>query len=106
MVLGRNTYYTILDEQDKRSGTSWKKERPIKPSNLLPNWFYRETKMQSLDYEWRIYLILNYRIQKIAYEFEKAVCSIKILFLPVSHSEFNPVEMEWSSVKRDLAGKN
>ena len=36
---------------------------------------------------------------KIADKFEKAAFSIEILFLPVYHPEFNPIEIVWSYLK-------
>ena len=53
-----------------------------------------------------MYPIPKYKIQKIADKFEKSGFQIKILFLPVSHPELNPIEMVWSLVKRKVASKN
>ncbi len=47
----------------------------------------------------------KYKVQQLADKFSLPNFDIKILFLPVSHPELNPMEMIWSYVKRKV-GKN
>ena len=56
-------------------------------------------KMRILDYARQIYRVRSTRYRKFADKFE-------VLFLPMSHPEFNPVETGWPSVKRAVAAKN
>ena len=41
----------------------------------------------------------KYKVQKIADKFESGSFNIKIRFLPVAHSEINPIEMVWARVR-------
>ena len=99
VVLDRAIYHNVLNEQDKRSATSWDKRRLIESikrwgdasNDWPPSRIQKKTKMELLDYARQIYLRPKYKIQKIADKFEKDAFSIKILFLPVSHPELNPI---------------
>ena len=59
-----------------------------------------------MDHARRIYPNTKCKIQKIADKLKKDEFSIKILFLPVAHTELNSIEMVWSLVKRAVAAKN
>ena len=60
---------------------------------------------QLIHYARKIYSSPKYKIQKIADKFGAETFSIKILFLPVAHSELNPIEMVWSFLKRSVASR-
>ena len=53
-----------------------------------------------------IYHLPQYKVQKIADKYEEGDFNIVILFLPVAHSELNPIEMVWSNIKKKVAAKN
>lgn len=48
----------------------------------------------------------TYKIQKIANQFAYGDFSIRILFLPVAHTDLNPVEVIWGHVKSSVAAKD
>ena len=89
-VLDRATFHNTLDEEDKIPATLWNKPRLIEdikrwggaPSDRPMNWMKGKTKIQLLDYARRINPSVKYRIQKIAYKFDKDAFSINILLLP------------------------
>ena len=109
LVLDRETYHTVLDEEDRWPVNSWNKKRLADsivrwegiPDDWPLNWRNLKSKPQLLQQARNIYPNPKYKIQKIADSF-----NIKILFLPVAHPELNPIEMVWSFVKRNVASKN
>ena len=69
--------------------------------DLSATWRLQKTKSQLLAEARRIYPPPTYKIQKIANKFD-----VKVLFLPVGHSELNPIEIVWVFVKRKVAMPN
>ena len=46
---------------------------------------------------------VKYVVEEMA---EKCGKSVKVLWLPVAHCEFNPIELVWSFLKKDIAKNN
>ena len=114
VVLGRATYHTVVDEEDKNPVTSWNKGHLVDVIRRLGGssddwplmWATKKSIDQLLDYTSQIYPCPKYKIQKIADKFANGNFSIKVLFLPVAHPELNPIEMVWGFTKRAAGSKN
>ena len=76
------------------------------PDDWPLTWAEQKTKYQLVFRAKKIYPTPKYKIQKIADNLENDNFSIKVLFLPVSHTELNPIEMVWALLKRAFASKN
>ena len=114
LVLDWATYHTFLDEEGKFPATSWNNTRL---ADSIARWVgipddwpltkgVKKTKNELLERARELYPMPTYKIQKIAIKFNDGDFQIKILFVPVAHSELNPTGMVWSKIKREVATKN
>lgn len=114
VLLDRATCHTKLSDDDRFQVTLSNNPRTIDATMrwggapdhwpLTSKW--NKTKSQLLEFARSIYPPPVYEIQKIANECSISGFHVKVLFLPVAHPELNLIEVVWSIVKRNVAGKN
>ena len=116
VVLDRATYHTCFTENTKPPKISWRKSEL---QNAVIRWGFpaahwpkdwitdpKITKPILLEHCLKIAPDPKYEIQAIADQFTQGQFSIKILFLPVSHPELNPIELAWAYTKRQIRAEN
>ncbi len=108
------TYNPFLDDLDSRPTFSWNKSRIadaiIRRNGVLEDWPLtwknRKTKGELMVQAQQIYPSPTCEIQKIANKFATEEFNIKILFSSLAHPGLSPIDMFWSKMKRNIAGKN
>ena len=110
VVLDKAPYHTMLDSEFRNTTTKWNKAYILlwidKRGIPLPNnvvGFHKLTVKNLLK------LCKDYRYEK-KYELEKIKNELRpdveLLWLPVAHCEFNPIELIWAYVKNRVAKEN
>ena len=108
VVIDNASIHSRLSDNFKRPNTSWRKAE-IQELLRLKNISFEdnETNAILLMKVKSVYVPKIFTLEKIAKNF----CTtkgedIKVLRLPVAHSELNPIELIWAQIKRYVAANN
>ncbi|CAD6216031.1 GSCOCG00011240001-RA-CDS, partial [Cotesia congregata] len=111
IILDQAPYHKMLDPEFRNPTTGWRKQKIIEwlvnrpvplPQNI--NEFADLTKNELLQLAKLYRYPPQYLLEKIAQE--KRGNEVKLLWLPVAHCEYNPIELIWAYVKNDAAKNN
>ncbi len=105
----RESYHTRLTDETRNPTTAWRKSKIIdwlvQKSIPVPEPYskYEEATVPVLRLHAKKHRVEpKYAVEEMI---ENSGKDLKLLWLPVAHCEFNPIELVWSYVKREV-GKN
>ena len=108
ILIDNAKYHSRQTEESKKPTTSWRKAE-------IQEWLVnkgiaftaKETIPLLLEKVKALNIIKEYRLEKITKRYcEENQKDIRILRLPVGHSELNAIELIWAQVKTEVAKKN
>ncbi|XP_043468345.1 uncharacterized protein LOC122511314 [Leptopilina heterotoma] len=111
IVLDQATYHTTIDPEFRNPTTAWRKDDIIEwaenrkvplPEGRLT--YYSLTKPQLIERCRPYHFPKIYKLDTITKEIRGD--EVKLLWLPVAHCEFNPIELIWAFVKNYVAKHN
>lgn len=108
VVLDNARYHTRQTDESKVPTTAWRKaeiQEWLKSKGK--NYEETDTKPVLLKISKEIFIVKTYELEKVTEEYCR--CNnkvVKILRLPVGHSELNAIELIWAQVKNEVARKN
>ena len=108
VVIDNAKYHSRITEESKRPTTSWLKadiQEWLQKKNIT--FEPRDTKPILLGKRDLVPNIKEYKLEEITKEYCRVSDKhIKILRLPVGHSELNPIELIWAQIKSQVAREN